>query len=89
MLQTSQAIRPVSRSHPKIDHRLLAPDRREIPEIAVAEPAGRPLAGETGRNDPGDIGALLLGHRRHTRQTRSFDLGGVADHKNLGVTGQG
>src|SRR6266699_440721 len=79
---------PAGQGEPaEIDDRFPAADRGEVAEVAVAERRRRPLAGDAGGDDTGDIGALLLGDRRDAgeRTVRTLNLSGVANHKDLRV----
>ncbi len=89
MPQTSQASLPVRRSQPKSMTAAWAADCREIAEIAVAERGGRGLSGKARGDDARDVGALLFGDRRHTgeRSVPTGSLRRIADHENLGVSG--
>src|SRR6516164_9732422 len=74
----------------EIDDCLVTTDCGEVAEIAITErPRGR-FARQPRGDDASDIGALLLGDRRHAgqRAAGSGSLSGVADHKDLGVSGQ-
>src|SRR5205807_4383926 len=71
----------------EIDDRFPAADRGEVAEVAVTERRRRPLAGNAGGDDTGDIGALLLGDRRDAGECtlRTLNLSGVANNKDLRV----
>src|ERR1035438_6449106 len=75
-------------------HGLVAANRGQIALIEVTERrgrcAGRCAAGHAAANQPGDLAALLHGHRRHPGQRLAAlvgEAGEVADDEDLGVPG--
>src|SRR5262249_38024222 len=78
---------PAQLDEAEIADRDLAPDRRQVARVAVAE-GGHRLAGEAGEDGPRRVGALLLGGGRDAGDgpARGVDAGGgVADDEDLGM----
>src|ERR1700674_1951014 len=72
----------------EVDHRRLAPDGGEVAVVAIAEGRRRRPAREPRRDQLADVGALLLRHRRDTRQRLAAlaHVCGVADDEDFRMT---